>query len=110
MSETHTRGPWTLTHVHGRNFAVQCFEIRGANVSPIFNKDTSAINGARIFCSPEDARLIAAAPELLKACQLWAAYQVAIDADTPEASHLAAYSTAMDATLNALAKAEGSQS
>jgi hypothetical protein len=74
VSRGHTRGPWTLTHKHGSNFAVQCFEIRGMfgdspNVSPIFNKSTSAIDGALIYASPEDARLIAAAPELLAALE-----------------------------------------
>lgn len=69
---THTPGPWTLTHIRGNNFAIQEFEIRGVlfgnpGKNPIFNKDTSAIDGAHIFVSPEDARLIAAAPELLEA-------------------------------------------
>lgn len=35
------------------------------NVSPIFNKSTNAIDGGLIHVSPENARLIAAAPELL---------------------------------------------
>src|SRR5262249_46777947 len=66
----HTKGPWTLTHISGDNFAVQEFEIRGVffgkpNVSSIFNKNTSAIDGRSVFCSPQDARLINAAPALL---------------------------------------------
>lgn len=71
---SHTPGPWTLKHVSGSNFAVQRFEIRGMfgsklGVSPIFNRDTSAIDGASICCSPQDASLIAAAPDLLEALQ-----------------------------------------
>lgn len=70
----HTPGPWTLTHCSGTNFAVQTFEIRGMfcdspNVSPIFNKSTNAIDGTLIHASPEDARLIAAAPDLLAIAQ-----------------------------------------
>lgn len=65
----HTPGPWTLTHRGGSNFAVQAFEIRGMfgdsqNTYPIFNCDTHEVNGAEICVSPEDARLIAAAPEM----------------------------------------------
>jgi hypothetical protein len=72
MSEgNHTAGPWTLTHVAGQNFAVQEFEFRGmfgdyANVRPIFNKDRYALDGRTVFCSPEDAKLIAAAPDMLQ--------------------------------------------
>src|SRR5690606_22897853 len=67
----HTPGPWTLKHVGGSNFAVQRFEIRGVglgrtNIAPIFNKDTSAIDGTTICCSPQDALLISSAPELLQ--------------------------------------------
>lgn len=70
----HTPGPWTAKHIAGSNFAVQEFSIRGAfdetpHVYPIFNKDRSAIDGTTVFCSPEDARLIAAAPELLEALE-----------------------------------------
>lgn len=69
----YTPGPWTVTHVAGQNFAIQQFRIRGMlgdspNVYPIFSKDRSALDGADVFCSPENARLIAAAPELLEAC------------------------------------------
>lgn len=57
-----------MTHVAGQNFAVQQFRIRGMlgdspNVYPIFNKNRGALDGADIFCSPENARLIAAAPD-----------------------------------------------
>lgn len=73
-SATHTPGPWTLTHRGGSNFAVQTFEIRGMfgespNIYPIFNKNTSGIDGALVHISPENARLIAAAPELLDALE-----------------------------------------
>lgn len=70
----YTKGPWTLKHVNGSNFANQRFEIRGMlgerpGGLPIFNKDTSAIDGTTICCSPADAALITAAPELLEACE-----------------------------------------
>jgi hypothetical protein len=69
-----TRGPWTLTHRSGSNFAVQEFEIRGMfmdspNVNPIFNKSCAAIDGTTIFVCPEDALLLTAAPDLYAACQ-----------------------------------------
>jgi len=76
---THTRTPWTLTHINGNNFAVQEFEIRGMfgvspNVSPIFNKDRHAIDGAHIFISPEDAahivKCVNVHDELLEALEL----------------------------------------
>lgn len=70
----HTKGPWTLKHVSGSNFANQRFEIRGMfgdrpAAYPIFNMDTSALAGATVCCSPGDAALIAAAPELLEALE-----------------------------------------
>lgn len=70
----HTPGPWTLKHVSGSNFANQRFEIRGMfgdrpATYPIFNKDTSALDGATVCCSPSDARLMTSAPCLLKALQ-----------------------------------------
>jgi hypothetical protein len=34
---------------------------------PIFNKDTNAIDGTSVCISPQDANLIAAAPDLLEA-------------------------------------------
>lgn len=87
MSNTHNEGPWTLTHISGSNFAVQEFKIRGMfgdtpDVYPIFNKDASAIDGTTIFCSPEDAKLIAAAPELL------ALLQELIDIEGPQPGHI----------------------
>ena len=73
MSERKwTPGPWTLTHIEGSNFAIQRFEIRGMfgdkpNVYPVFNRSLGAIEGGTICVSPQDANLIAAAPELYKA-------------------------------------------
>ena len=66
MSKEHTEGPWQCKHIAGNNFAVQAFDIR-ADGYPIFNKDRHAIDGAHVYCSPANARLIAAAPELLEA-------------------------------------------
>jgi hypothetical protein len=67
----HTARPWHLRHVSGNNFAVQEFEIRGdyegKPLFPIFNRDSSAIDGTTIYCSPQDARLIAASPDLYEA-------------------------------------------
>lgn len=76
----HTPGPWTLKHVSGSNFENQRFEIRGMfgdrpATYPIFNKDTSALDGATVCCSPSDARLIAAAPELLEFAEEWLSRQ-----------------------------------
>jgi hypothetical protein len=73
----HTPGPWVLRHISDSNFAVQRFEIRSGSSMPhpIFNKDTSTIDGASVFMSPEDAKLVHAAPDLLKAaeevCEAW---------------------------------------
>ncbi|WDG79181.1 hypothetical protein PUP68_11860 [Pseudomonas chlororaphis] len=68
METKHTPGPWVAKHISGSNFAVQRFEIRsGAGLpTPIFNKDTSAIDCTTACLSPHDANLIAAAPELLE--------------------------------------------
>ena len=100
-----TAGPWTLTHVNGSNFAVQEFEIRGMlgdkpNVYPIFQKDRSAINGATVYVSPENARLIAAAPEM------YAALKRFVDADSCNALLIAEFTTT---AMEALAKAEGKE-
>jgi hypothetical protein len=64
-----TPGPWTRTHVRGSNFAVQAFEFCGVflgdeNVYPIFQRDTTAIDGSPVFTSPGNAQLIEAAPDL----------------------------------------------
>jgi hypothetical protein len=69
---SHSKGPWTLKHIGGTNFAVQEFDVRGKfgskeGIYPIFNKGRDEIYGTTIFTSPEDARLIAAAPDLLEA-------------------------------------------
>ena len=90
----HTAGPWILKHISGQNFAVQRFEIRsGASMPhPIFNKDTSAIDGTSVCMSPEDARLIAAAPELLEALKaardLWGDYLPAGNSNAMKAMKL----------------------
>lgn len=71
MSNKHTPGPWVLKHISGSNFAVQRFEIRSGSgmPHPIFNKDTNAIDGTSVCMSPQDACLIAAAPDLLEALE-----------------------------------------
>lgn len=66
MNTKHTPGPWTARHIQGSNFAVQEFDIRAGTYS-IFQKDTSAIDGCTVYCSPENAALIAAAPDMLEA-------------------------------------------
>lgn len=113
---SHTPGPWTLTHIQGSNFAVQEFKIRGMfgntpNVYPIFNRDSSAIDGATVHCSPEDARLIAAAPELLEALidlGDWLAYGLnkAAGAEPTAEDHAACERVAAKARA-AVAKATG---
>lgn len=70
-----TKGPWTLTHISGSNFAVQEFGIRGMfgtkpNVYPIFNRNSAAIDGASVHCSPANAHLMSAAPDLYEAAKL----------------------------------------
>ncbi|AZD07529.1 hypothetical protein C4K26_2126 [Pseudomonas chlororaphis] len=69
MRTKHTPGPWVAKHISGSNFAIQRFEFRSAAglPTPIFNKDTSAIDCTTACVSPHDAKLIAAAPELLEA-------------------------------------------
>jgi hypothetical protein len=93
MSARHTEGPWSLVHKAGSNFAVQRFEIRGMfaghpHSAPIFNKDTSAIDGTTICCSPADARLISAAPDLLAALQgvIRVADRATVEFDTAHAA------------------------
>lgn len=65
----YTPGPWALKHISGSNFAVQRFEVRSGSgmPHPIFSKDTSAIDGTSVCMSPQDANLIAAAPDLFEA-------------------------------------------
>ncbi len=71
MGNANKAGPWVLKHISGSNFAVQRFEIRSGSgmPHPIFNKDTSAIDGTSVCMSPQDAKLIAAAPDMLKALE-----------------------------------------
>jgi len=67
--QLHTRGPWILKHVSGNNFAVQEWEIRSEGAYPIFSRSNLAIDGTTIHCSPQDARLIVAAPDMYEICK-----------------------------------------
>jgi hypothetical protein len=101
----HTDGPWTLTHKSGNNFAVQEFDLRGMfgdapNVYPIFNRSNFGIEGTTVHMHPADARLIAAAPDLLAALKL-----LTQDLKGYSAWERPVY--AMDEALKAIAKAEG---
>jgi hypothetical protein len=107
----HTPGPWTLKHVQGSNFAVQEFDIRGvfaghAGVAPIFNRSRHAIDGATIYTSPEDARLIATAPDFYSAALKFKEHQAAFDNgdDVAAMLHYADFVRMLD---EALAKATG---
>lgn len=105
----HTPGPWTVTHVAGSNFAVQEFKIRGMfgptpDTYPIFNKDCFAIDGGSVFCSPQDARLIAAAPDLLEALR---AVRLQTSDWTNEEVRDLGLETTLRMVRDALEKAEG---
>lgn len=102
----HTPGPWVLKHVSGSNFAVQRFEIRsGSGIPhPIFNKDTSAIDGSTVCISPHDANLIAAAPDLLEALESLLADE------SREIGHTLVHASdqkKIEAAMAAIAKARG---
>lgn len=60
LDKAATHGSWNLKHISGSNFAVQEFQFRSAGSYPIFQIDDSAIDCGSVFCSPEDANLIAA--------------------------------------------------
>ena len=60
MKDQHTEGPWMYSRTAGdHQFAVHT-EKQGSDIAMVYNR-----NGK----SEADAKLIAAAPELLKACQ-----------------------------------------
>lgn len=106
---THTPGPWVLKHISGSNFAVQRFEIRSGSgmPHPIFNKDTSAIDGTTVCMSPQDANLIAAAPDLLTALEeLFADYKQLADSGDAGSWKLEDQD-AGKAAMAAIAKARG---
>lgn len=108
----HTAGPWK---VDGDDIIERTGNLRGVYIA----QDSEG--GGRIgqtfanclVTTDEECRanaaLWAAAPELLAACKLWMAYQLAIESDDPKVSRpFNAYSEAMDATFAAIAKASGS--
>lgn len=109
MGTLHTPGPWTAKHVGGSNFAVQEFEIRGSLsagkcVYPIFNQRRGEVLGSTVFVSPQDARLIAAAPDLLAALKaLFHEHDQTYDGEGMSIELFKAW----EMTRAAIAKAEG---
>jgi hypothetical protein len=58
MESKHTPGPWESTIVHGESRSIKCVMADGPTQVCVLTEGTM-----------EDARLIAAAPELLAACK-----------------------------------------
>jgi hypothetical protein len=83
----HSPGPWEAT----RNTDCECLHLLGANGALIIDLPLGIVRG-------EDARLIAAAPELLEACKELAEVPGIVDAMPVNV---------WDAIESAIAKAEG---
>lgn len=91
----HTPGPWIVTYTRNGT----------ANVGPSHNCTVAALLIAPVGEMEANARLIAAAPLMLEACELFAAYD---DADPDDFEELVLmYAKAIDAIRAAIAAATG---
>lgn len=71
MSTKHTPGPWIAIHSIPEEGS-ECFWLRaqpGGTICRGFSQEIGTINGPQSGEQEANARLIAAAPELLEACQ-----------------------------------------
>jgi hypothetical protein len=98
MNDTHTPGPWTAGEGLGNADGSRRWEV-SACAGPLFGDDTEIIVVAE-HVSAANARLIAAAPELLAAAKLALAHLRCEYADPVQVA-------AHDALVKAVAQAEG---
>lgn len=101
-TQTHTPGPWRAVKSRGLN----AYEIRGADgayLADTWGVDVAIPGGVHPKASKANARLIAAAPDLLAALkELWA--HTRVPATREDAPHVWAMLERVEA---AIAKAEG---
>jgi hypothetical protein len=93
QSTKHTPGPWEFGVRKNRTIWLSLGDPRGA---PHYQGD--------LVASEADARLIAAAPDLLEACRLFAAYDAG---DEDDVSLMLNYDEAITATRAAIKRATG---
>jgi hypothetical protein len=95
MTTKHTPGPWAVSDV---GEVVVC--ATGRTLCDVYSSPTTGEEQADV-----DARLIAAAPDLLAACEMLAEAQRR--ADTGEREGFGCYVDAVDKARAAIAKAKG---
>lgn len=99
---SHTPGPWELsdnTDVDGRRRVIR----DGYAVALVCSRASSPASGSQYFEKDANARLIAAAPELLAACKAMMAKPETRDVDRDYTD----FDVAIDAMRSAVLKAEG---
>ena len=105
MSEaTHTPGPWSQSHRRGSDglYSTQVFDADGQSIATL-EWHAVLIEGGVRTDRAENARLIAAAPDLLAAVRrLVAAYY---SADTAEGADISEYEAAISDAEAAIARA-----
>jgi hypothetical protein len=102
MSEKHTPGPWAIEYDNADDGSEQWYQVGPAKLSFSYNATDEAKQKAA-----SDARLIAAAPELLEALKLFLAYDESDDEDG--VAMMIAYADAIQAARAAYAKATKGQ-
>ena len=109
MSEiTHTLGPWSVHSDDGDDWLMVMAGGPSGKIVANVNPETFSAGVADLVEMPAEAnaRLIAAAPELLEALQLFARYEQEMEADDHVAGMLT-YAQLREAARSAIAKATG---
>jgi hypothetical protein len=104
MSQEHTPGPWTIERYEDEPDTYVYFQAPGWGnfAQAVVRMEDDAEDSPTGLAN---ARLIAAAPELLEACKLFMAYDAADDDNG--VSMMLAYDKARRAALGAFVKATG---
>lgn len=100
---THTPGPWKISNVPGRDaLAVDANDDHNEHVATVWYSEHPAAEGAA------NARLIAAAPELLKVLKaLSETSQWVVSEETPSDAQWKAFNASITAAFTAIHKVEG---
>lgn len=98
----YTAGPWSATAL---NFGE--YEIRAGGKDIALINASDGMDEPTPFPAESNARLIASAPDLLAALQLWVAYDSCDESDFAEAGPMLMYADALEATRAAISKATG---
>lgn len=100
MKMKHTPGPWELLPVEDRSIKHLC-PVDAEKMSILTVVEQDGVKFAAVY-KDADARLIAAAPELLAAAQAALAYDLAIASCADDPKKMSSFCTASGDTLDSL--------